>query len=297
MAPGVRFSIVIALLVIVTISVVWIALRILGTKEVQKVSPKTQPSSNSVQPPEFVSEKKPDNSIPAPAQESAPISNPIQPVPDEILERVIFFRNADLPLDSRMAELKKLPKSEDPRSAEILMAVAGDKQYLNRYAVEALGEMKNNRDAGKIVKFLESKLTDVDAQMASASVKSLGKLGGTNAVPALVKSLASNASRPDGFSTLVCLATVQTLGLIGSPSSVPYLVHELSRPGIGPWNLDYGSEILVALRTINDPSAKSGVDAYISRLKQTTPNDPLAGRYYEEKIVEAQNVSSSWRKE
>ena len=222
--------------------------------------------------------------------------SPDKPVlPDSILQRVAYFRNAEIPLNVRQEELAKLEAVGDPASIELLIAIASDSQYFNRYAVESLGRTARGETKPGIDVFLTSLLSNSDARVAAASAISLAQRRGAQSIPALADALSKNSNRPDGHSSMVCLSIVRALGQTGSKDATSYLVSELDKPGKGQWNLDYGSEILTALKTINDPSAKLGVDTYITRLRRERPDDPMAGNHYDEKISEAEGVSSLWQ--
>ena len=245
-----------------------------------------------------------DNSQPMPAAvadggqtPNAPIMTtaPQKPVlPDSVHKRVEFFKNAETSLEIRQAELEKLEAAGDPASIEVLIAVASDAQYLNRYAVESLGRTAKGASNPGIDLFLKSCLLDADARIAAAASVAFAQRQGAASVPALADAMTKNSRREDGYSSMVCLSIVQALGQTGSRDATACLVAELSKPGTGQWTLDYGSEVLQALKTINDPAAKPGVDAYAVRLKRERPNDLMAGQYYEEKIAEAERVSLQW---
>jgi hypothetical protein len=220
----------------------------------------------------------------APANSAAVPADPGRAEAEAALARV---RDTGLPLEERQKELIEISRRKDAAALGILRAVGDARVYLNHAAVEAVGNLEESPEKPAACAYLQSKLSDADSQIACAAIRGYTRLMGDAAVQELAAVLRNNRARPDGHQELVCTAAVKALQDICSPAAVPALIAELARSGERGWSLEYGSTIVSALRRIQAPEGGAAVLAYADRLQARRPADPLAGRYYDEKIAEA----------
>jgi hypothetical protein len=205
---------------------------------------------------------------------------------------VVLARVQDtrLPVEERQKELIEISHRKDAAALRILKAVGDARVYLNHAAVEAVGNFEESPEKPAACAYLQSKLSDSDSQLACAAIRGYIRLTGNAAVPELAAVLRNNRARPDGHQEIVCSAAVKALQETGSPLVVPVLATELARSEERGWSLEYGSRIVQALRQIRTPEGDAAVLAYASRLEARRPADPLAGKYFDEKIAEARGA-------
>jgi len=199
------------------------------------------------------------------------------------------FSDTRIPFEQRLAEVQALGKQGDAASTKTLMQLGDAPIYINRYAVEALGEWQG---AGMDVRaYLSAKVNSPDALMAIAAIKALGQVASGAAIPVLAQSLVDNQTRSDGLQNMVCTAAVQELGLTASSAAAPSLISQLQRAGTDPnWDLDYGSAVIHALRNIDSAGGAQAIAAYADVLTARLPSDPMARAFYQRKIAEARGT-------
>jgi HEAT repeat protein len=197
------------------------------------------------------------------------------------------FKDARISVNERMTEITALGIRGDEQSIEILIALGDEKTYLNFAAVRALGICK-----GEVVaEYLLEKLSDPDSRVLCEAVRSYAKVRGEEAVADIVDVIRNNHERSDGFEKEVCTMAVNMLGEIASEEAVPALISELERSEEKGWNLEYGSAVIAALARIDTPDARNAISEYADRLAARVPEDPLARKYYEDKIKEARTAA------
>lgn len=203
---------------------------------------------------------------------------------------VEHFSDTRIPFERRLAEVQALGRKGDPASIRTLMQLGDAPIYINRYAVEALGQCPG---AGADVRsYLAGKVNGSDALLAIAAIKALGQVASSAAIPALEQALRDNQTRPDGLQTLVCEAAVQQLGLTASPAAAPALIGQLRRAGTDAgWNLDYGSAVIHALRNMDSADGAQAIAAYADVLEARLPAEPMARAFYQRKIAEARGTA------
>jgi HEAT repeat protein len=215
----------------------------------------------------------------------------LTPAQEELVKRL---GSAKVPLRRRRAEIEELAARGDEDAARVLMAAGSARIYVNRYAVESLGNLKTRdprlREAAR--DYLRGRLTCADAVVVCAAVRALGRLGGEAAVPELIEIIGKNRERPDGHHDMVWTSVVEALGRIGSARAVPALAAELRRPAGNGWTLEYASSVLAALDRIGTPQARAAAGAYADRLEKSMPAEPMARTYYQRKIAEARGVAA-----
>jgi hypothetical protein len=173
------------------------------------------------------------------------------------------FKNTEVPLNVRQAEVEALGRTGDQQSWEVLRALAGERVYLSSAAVEALGGMKDARAKAQAGDYLAGLLRDSggadsrdDVQITIAAVRGYAQLmAGEAAVPVLAQALERNKIRADGYQEMVGLEIVKALDETGSPQAAQVLLQELQRVKVSPFSLDYGSAMVRALE--KNPSQES----------------------------------------
>ncbi|MFC1479470.1 HEAT repeat domain-containing protein [Planctomycetota bacterium] len=207
-------------------------------------------------------------------------------------KEVQWFGNTSVPLKNRQVRLKELALKGDARSSDILKAVGDAELYVNRYAVEELGNIKTAGLHAGINQYLTTKLSSNDALLVCASVKAIGNLMGEEAVLQLADTIRNNRSRADGHEDMVCTAAVEALSKIGSEKGTAILAEELKRSNEKGWDLEYGSKVVTALANIGTPTAFREIAVYADRLAKQIPDDPMASAYYRKKIEEARKAAA-----
>ena len=94
------------------------------------------------------------------------------------------------------------------------MAVARDRQYLNRFAAEALGQVTLSEQQDEAARFLCKGFDHPDALYAAACIRGYTRLLKRAAAPELIALLGRLDRREDGHRIMVGTATVEMLGLI-----------------------------------------------------------------------------------
>jgi HEAT repeat protein len=209
---------------------------------------------------------------------------------EAVQSRVAELKDTARPLAEREAAVASLGRKGDAGSVAVLMALGNERAYLNSAAVEALGAVRSAELRPGVEKYMAAKLEHDDSQLACAAARSLARLKGAAAVPELAAALVRNRQRADGHQEIVCSAIVKALEEICSPAAVPALSGELARSEERGWSLEYGSRIVGALRQMRTPEGGAATSAYAGRLEARKPADPLARRYFEEKIAEARSA-------
>ena len=205
-----------------------------------------------------------------------------------VVERL---KRGDIPIQERLKTVDYLASKGDEESVSILMALGDAKAYLNAAAVEALGSTRDVR----VPAYLKGKLTHTDPLVIAGAVRALARVEGKKAIPRISKVLKDNRRRPDGFEDVVCNACVEAFSRIQSASAVPVLRIELKETVGRFLQYDYGSRIVAALKHIGDPAGRPVLLAYAERLsveKGKTKDNPMAQRYFQDKIEEARAAAA-----
>lgn len=230
---------------------------------------------------------------PAPAHATEPAAHPVAAA-QERRERPVLdlsrFKDTRRPIAERLEEIAQLARSEEASSIGVLMALGDEQTYLRWAAVEALGKVRKP----EVEVYLRNKLSDPDPGVLSYALRGYAEQKGADAVPSLLEVLQRNRRRNDGMEEGVLTETVKMLGRIGSSAALPALVQELERvtseKGV---SLEYGSAVLTALLQIRDPQARGAVEHYSAKLAELVPADPKFKKYWEDKVAEARKASAS----
>lgn len=204
--------------------------------------------------------------------------------PEEV---IAFLKDTSNPLEKREKFITDLARRGDADALRALKATADAEIYLNWAAVKAMGDIRDSRLQDEAAAFLAAKFRDPDSRIVCESIRSYGKLRGEQAVEEIVEAIKANRVRPDGHQDIVANAGVKLLGEIASPKAFPFLKEETGRATETNWNLEYGSEIIRAMKNIAIPEARNAMLAYADLLSARIPEDPLAKKYFEDKIAEA----------
>jgi len=210
--------------------------------------------------------------------------------PPDVLAVVAHFKDTSVPIEDRQNEVAALAKKGDGEAAQILMALGSEYTYLNFMAVEGLANIKDPA----IAPYLKDRLQDKDHRILAAAVKSLAAQIGEGAVADIAKVIVSNRKREDGYQDTVCGACVDALATTRSPQAIPILGAELAETVGFTLQHDYGSRVVQALKTINDPAAKPFLQAYVDKLTKQMDGmaeNPMGQVYLKGKIDEAMQVA------
>jgi HEAT repeat protein len=205
---------------------------------------------------------------------------------DDVRAELARFKDTKRPLKQRRRDISILAKRGDARSIEILMALGDENTYLNWAAVEALGRCLKP----DVTEYLKKKLESKEKRVMCAAVRSYARHMGEAAVPELADLLKKNRTRPDGYEKEVQSAIVKVMAGLNDPKTVPVLTEELTRYKETSWNLDYGSIVVGALGRVGTPAAHKAIKTYADGLAGMKPEDPMAKKYFEDKIAEAQKA-------
>jgi HEAT repeat protein len=201
---------------------------------------------------------------------------------------VAFFADAAVPLEQRQVRIDELASGDDA-DAQTLMELGEARVYLSTAAVRALG----HHPAEQVVAYLEDKLDHPDPEMVRAAADAYARAMGEEAVAVLVETLEANRERADGWDQEVCTDIVRILGELGTRAATDALIAELERSNELGWNLGYGSQVVRALDRIGAPDGRTALLAYAHDLGRRQPSDPLAARYFEDKIAEARRAAGA----
>jgi HEAT repeat protein len=205
---------------------------------------------------------------------------------DDIRAELARFKDKNRPLRQRRRDISILAKRGDTRSIEILMALGDENTYLNWAAVEALGRCLKP----EVTEYLKGKLESDRKRVMCAAIRSYARHMGEAAVPELTALLKKNRTRPDGWEVQIQSEIVKVLAGLRDPKTVPALAEELTRYKESNWNLNYGSIVVAALGRVGTPNAHKAIKKYADGLAGMKPEDPMARKYYEDKIAEARSA-------
>lgn len=224
-------------------------------------------------------------SVSNPASSAMPAATGQEPA------EVAWFKNPSIPLKTRQAEIRNLATQADSRAQQTLMSIGNAEIYLNREAVEALGAFAQSPDKQAVAAYLREKMGSQDSQMACAAANGYARLMGDEGVAELAMALNHNRERPDGHQELVQTSIVIALGEMASATAVEPLKAELGRSDDSDWRMDYGSEVVKALRRLATEDGRKAMLAYADRLAARIPSEPMAKQYFEAKISEARTAA------
>lgn len=227
----------------------------------------------------------------APVRPAKPPAGPASPaVPPEIRKELAMFSDTSIPLEKRETAVADLARGDDRHSVDVLMALGNEQVYLNAKAVEVLGRCSDPR----VPEYLKARLAHEDFSIATAAIRAYGRNQEEKAVPELVAAVVKNRVRPDGYQLQVCSEAVQALGRMGpaAAAAVPGLAGELGRCGEKGWNPQYGSVLVTALGNIGGAEAKRAIETYAGNLSGMIPSDPMAKKYFEDRIAEARAAAA-----
>lgn len=194
------------------------------------------------------------------------------------------FKDTDIPVDKRRAEVEALGRAGDQQSWEVLRALAGERVYLREAAVEALGGMKEPNAKAQAGSYLADLLRNSggadsrdDVQITIAAVRGYAKLlAGEAAVPVLAQALERNKIRADGYQEMVGLEIVKALDETGSVQATQVLLEELQGVKVSPFTLDYGPAVVRALEKNPSQESQEALREYAEYRRETMPADPLS---------------------
>ncbi len=119
----------------------------------------------------------------------------------------------------KITAIQLLGEAGDPRAIEVLLPIFNDSTLnwecpaIKSYAATALGYFKGD---SRVVDALLSGLDDSELLTREASIRSLGMIQSTKAVPYLIRAL-----KDDHVS--IRLSAIKSLGQIGDTEAIPYL--------------------------------------------------------------------------
>ncbi len=234
----------------------------------------------------------------SPADEAAVRPEPpkVDGLPPDVGDVILHLWDAKkTPLKARRARLASIADKDDEKSIETLMAIGKANIYLSGEAVELLAGIYSDAHNARIDEYLTERLADPDVRIARSAVKAYGTRKGGEGAQEMVAALEKNRTRPDGYGVEVRTEIVKALKEIAEPTAVPGLKKEFDQAGKEDWSLEYGSEIVSALRVTGTGDAKAAITGYADMLAKRIPEDPLAKKYFEDKIAEARKAASEMR--
>lgn len=246
------------------------------SRHIERSSPAVLPTL-----PSAAQSHHPGAGVPAPQHRAIPLP------PVEARAAVRWFEDSRRPLTQRAAAIDALARDGDADALKRLQALSDARVYLSFKAVEALGAF---HAPSPPIGYLAGKLADDDPRVAQAAITALERRYGAGAVAPIAAAIRRNRRRADGLGEQINAVAVRTLGAIAAPAAAPVLIAELTRVQGEGTNLEYGSQIVVALGKINTPSARGAINAYAAWLSSDIPDDPLARRYHLDKIAEARRA-------
>lgn len=218
---------------------------------------------------------------------NAPYSRMLQPTDEP--DWVGRVADVSQKLEDRIGAIQSLARRGDSEAAQMLMKVGDAGVYLSAVAVEELGLVSQPG----VREYLRSKLDSADYRLVVAAVRALSRQAGVGSVSLLAEAIQANRERADGYHEVIWTECVRAMGAMRSPVAVPVLVAELGRVGeSGGW-VEYGSEVVAALRTIGEPSAVAGLQRYAAALEarlQGMGDNPLGQDYLRRKLAQVREA-------
>ena len=192
------------------------------------------------------------------------------------------FKNTEIPVETRQAEIEALGRAGDQQSWAALRALAGERVYLSAAAVEALGGMKEAGAKAQAGDYLAGLLGNSggadsrdDVQVTIAAVQGYAQLmAGEAAVPILAQALERNKIRADGYQEMVGVEIVKALDETGSPQAAQVRLEELKKAKVSPISLQYGSALVRALEKNPSQESQEALREYAEYLKEREPAAP-----------------------
>ena len=217
-------------------------------------------------------------------------------LPADIGETILFLWDAKkTPLKARRGRLSAIADKDEDESIETLEAIGKANIYLSGEAVGLLAGIYSDTHNARIDKYLVERLADPEVRIARAAIVAYGTRKGSEGVNEMIAALEKNRTRPDGYEIDVRTAIVKSLQEIADPMMVPGLKKEFGEAVKENWDLNYGSEIVTALKLTGTKDAKAAITEYADTLSKRIPEDPMAKKYFEDKIAEARKAVSEMR--
>jgi hypothetical protein len=196
---------------------------------------------------------------------------------DDLVARL---KDSGRPIQGRLEEIGNLGKRGDPQAVAALMALGRQRTFVRSAAVEALGGIHTP----EVGDYLRKALFDPDSRMVCAALRTLARQGDPASIPDIAQAMERNRTRPDGHETLVLTAAVQALAQIGPDKAMSILTSELGRAEEKGWDLEYGSQVVDALR--HSAAARTALLAYADLLTVRMPAVGEPREYFQKKINE-----------
>jgi hypothetical protein len=197
---------------------------------------------------------------------------------DDVVARL---KDPGRPLQGRLEEIRNLGKRGDSHAVAVLMTLGKQRTYVRTAAVEALGGIHTP----EVGDYLRKALFDPDSRMVCAALRTLARQADPATIPDIAQAMERNRTRPDGHEALVLTAAVQALAQIGPDKAMTILTSELGRAEEKGWDLDYGSQVVDALR--HSAAAQTALLAYADQLTVRMPAGGEPRGYFQKKINEA----------
>jgi hypothetical protein len=231
-------------------------------------------------------------SLPAASAAAAPVTDttpaPAGPPADEAERFIARMRNAGLALNRRESEIVAMGRTGSPAAVLTLMALGDADIYLSCKAIETLGGIR----APGVAEYLEGKLESPDITCAVAALRSLVRVKGEDAIPAIGDLLEHSRQRPDGFEDRIWTACADALIHLASPRSLDLLDRDLRWAAAASRRLEYGSQLVRAVYAVGRGSGVKPLENYAAALEAKKPADDMPRKYYEDKIQEARETAA-----
>ncbi len=200
----------------------------------------------------------------------------VAPLPEADVTALTALRDTTTALTQRLQavqELGRRARHADAGAVATLLAVSGRPGPLVAPAHRALRRVEESLRPA-IVAAIRPRLAHREVSVVLAATALLGHIGGAAAIPRLDAILRDNRQRPDGFAQQVREGAARALAQIGDAQAVPTLERELRWIATTAMQseLDYGDEVVEALRSTRTAAAVPALKRYAAALHQARPD-------------------------
>ncbi len=206
-------------------------------------------------------------------------SSPAPGVNIDMVAQSITESSDNVSLDARIEAVDKLAKLATDGSDEafrLLVKLAREKRYVQKFVVEALGRTKKAEAVSVLGDFISHETPGVAVRAARA----LGELGLPEGIKPLLRGLSQNRNRPDGYGEEIRREIVLSLSKLRATEAVGALGAELdAEEDISLKNL-----VAQALGEIGSADALPYLNRYIEYLKKHEPQEKIARFAWEEAV-------------
>jgi len=188
-------------------------------------------------------------------------------------------------LEARTRAIDKLAEFAAEGSDEayrVLVRLAYEKRYMQKFAVESLGKTKRREAVSVLEDFISHETPGVAAKAAWA----LGELGFPEGCRVLIGGLSKNRGRPDGYGEEIRREIILSLSRLHAIEAVDALSAELGAEE----DISYKNVVARALGEMGAAKALPALNGYLGYLIEHEPKEEIALSPWKEAVKTARDA-------